>query len=243
MNVAAQVFEKISDSPFGKRPSVGDLKLRVASVSPQIKARAHATEKAGAFRRKTSRACAAIGYFDIVKPRAFGGYEYDFDVLVDLNIDLAKACASTAWVGGLARRPPMADCKLSRAGPARCLGSQPRMRLPADPMRRQPRRLRLEGGYRLERALVVRQRLRQCAMVAVCSAAAVGGREADRLTPAFLLVPASDYLIDDTWNVVGLAGTGSKTLVLDGRLRARASGPDLSPRPHPAKRRARALCG
>jgi len=27
-------------------------------------------------------------------------------------------------------------------------------------------------------------------------------------------VPASDYLIDDTWNVVGLAGTGSKTLQL-----------------------------
>ena len=42
-----------------------------------------------------------IGYFDIVKPRAFGGYEYDFDVLVDLNIELAKVCASTAWVGGL----------------------------------------------------------------------------------------------------------------------------------------------
>src|SRR5260370_33218865 len=38
--------------------------------------------------------------------------------------------------------------------------------------------------------------------------------EADRFTPAFLLVPASDYLIDDTWNVVGLSGTGSKTLQL-----------------------------
>jgi alkylation response protein AidB-like acyl-CoA dehydrogenase len=33
--------------------------------------------------------------------------------------------------------------------------------------------------------------------------------------PAFLAVPAADYAIDDTWNVVGLAGTGSKTLVLD----------------------------
>jgi alkylation response protein AidB-like acyl-CoA dehydrogenase len=33
--------------------------------------------------------------------------------------------------------------------------------------------------------------------------------------PAFLLVPASDYTIDDTWQVIGLAGTGSKTLVLE----------------------------
>src|SRR5438477_12899903 len=31
----------------------------------------------------------------------FGGYEHDFDVLVELNIELAKSCASTAWVGGL----------------------------------------------------------------------------------------------------------------------------------------------
>jgi alkylation response protein AidB-like acyl-CoA dehydrogenase len=28
------------------------------------------------------------------------------------------------------------------------------------------------------------------------------------------LVPASDYAIDDTWDVIGLTGTGSKTLVL-----------------------------
>ena len=33
--------------------------------------------------------------------------------------------------------------------------------------------------------------------------------------PAFLLVPASDYAIEDTWDVIGLAGTGSKTLVLN----------------------------
>jgi alkylation response protein AidB-like acyl-CoA dehydrogenase len=34
--------------------------------------------------------------------------------------------------------------------------------------------------------------------------------------PAFLLVPATGYTIDDDWDVVGLAGTGSKTLLLDG---------------------------
>ena len=32
--------------------------------------------------------------------------------------------------------------------------------------------------------------------------------------PAFLLVPAGDYTIAETWDVVGLAGTGSKSLIL-----------------------------
>ena len=37
----------------------------------------------------------------IVQPRLFGGYEHDFDVLVDLVIDVSGACASTGWVYGL----------------------------------------------------------------------------------------------------------------------------------------------
>src|SRR6476620_4512625 len=101
MNVAAHAFDRISDQPSGTRPSIADLKLRIASVSPQIKARAYTTEKSGRVPAENMLILREIGYFDIVKPRAFGGYECYFDVLVDLNIDLAKACASTAWVGGL----------------------------------------------------------------------------------------------------------------------------------------------
>jgi len=48
----------------------------------------------------------------------------------------------------------------------------------------------------------------------LCAALLPAEAEGGPLIPAFLLVRASDYSIDDTWNVVGLAGTGSKTLVL-----------------------------
>src|SRR5260370_23899048 len=94
MNVAAQAFERTSGQPFGKCPSLAELKVRLANVIPQIKARAHTTEKSGRVPAENMLALRDIGYFDIVKPRAFGGYEYDFDVLVHLNIELAKACAS-----------------------------------------------------------------------------------------------------------------------------------------------------
>src|SRR6266700_4822182 len=101
MTIAARTIERHPDLPFGKRPTVRELKDRVAGVSAKIKARAHTTEKSGRVPAENILALREINYFDIVKPRAFGGYEHDFDVLVDLNIDLAKACASTAWVGGL----------------------------------------------------------------------------------------------------------------------------------------------
>src|SRR3954447_9356070 len=95
---------QLKDEPHAsssQRPDLAELRARIARISPQIKARAHTTEKAGRVPEENIAALRQIGYFDIVKPVLFGGYEHDFDVLVELNIELAKCCASTAWVGGL----------------------------------------------------------------------------------------------------------------------------------------------
>src|SRR4029434_11079146 len=98
--VSVAQLKDVPASP-APRPDIAELRSRVAQIAPQIKARAHTTEKAGRVPEENIIALRNIGYFDIVKPAMFGGYEYDFDVLVELNIELAKSCASTAWVGGL----------------------------------------------------------------------------------------------------------------------------------------------
>jgi resorcinol 4-hydroxylase (FADH2) len=212
MNVAAQVFERTSDQPFAKRPTVGDLKLRLASICPHIKARAHTTEKSGRVPAENMSALREIGYFDIVKPVAFGGYEYDFDVLVDLNIELAKACASTAWVGGLLAahqwliasfaEQAQRDVWDSNADALACGSYAPATKAVA-----------ANGGYLLSGRWSFASGCDN-AQWSLCAALLPSRTDADRFTAAFLLVPASDYLIDDTWNVVGLSGTGSKTLQL-----------------------------
>jgi alkylation response protein AidB-like acyl-CoA dehydrogenase len=212
MNIAAQVIERPSSPPFAKRPTFAELKARVASASSQIKARAHTTEKSGRVPAENIRALRDIGYFEIVKPRAFGGYEYDFDTLVDLNIDLAKVCASTAWVGGLlsahqwliASFPEQAQRDVWDANPdALACGSY----APAS------KAVASDGGYVLTGRWSFASGCDN-AQWSLCAALLPSRTEADRFAPAFLLVPASDYVIDDTWNVVGLAGTGSKTLQL-----------------------------
>jgi alkylation response protein AidB-like acyl-CoA dehydrogenase len=212
MNVAAQNIERLPSQALGTRPTVAELKARVHSVSPQIKARAHTTEKSGRVPAENMLALKNIGYFDIVKPRAFGGYEYDFDVLVDLNIELAKVCASTAWVGGLlsahqwliASFPEQAQRDVWDANPeALACGSY----APAT------KAIASDGGYTLSGRWSFASGCDN-AQWSLCAALLPSRTEADRFTPAFLLVPASDYLIDDNWNVVGLGGTGSKTLQL-----------------------------
>ena len=83
------------------RPSVEHLRARVASLAPSIKASAAQVEADRRVPMDLIEALREAGYFDVVKPKAFGGWECDFSALVDLNIDLAKSCASTAWVAGL----------------------------------------------------------------------------------------------------------------------------------------------
>ena len=49
---------------------------------------------------------------------------------------------------------------------------------------------------------------------ALCSTILPSAAEGQPPAPAFVLLPRASFSIDDTWNTSGLAGTGSKTLVL-----------------------------
>jgi resorcinol 4-hydroxylase (FADH2) len=195
------------------RPELAELNSRLKAVLPEVAARASATEDACRVPEENISALRAIGYFDIVKPAAFGGYEHDFDVLVDLNIELAKSCASTAWVAGLlaahqwlvASFPEQAQRDVWDANPnALACGSY----APAT------KATRTEDGYRLSGRWSFASGCDN-AQWALCAALLPPEIDGSPLKPAFLLVPAQDYHIDDTWHVVGLAGTGSKTLVLE----------------------------
>src|SRR5215207_5741942 len=194
------------------RPDIAELRSRVAQIAPQIKARAHTTEKAGRVPEENITALRNIGYFDIVKPAMFGGYEHDFDVLVELNIELAKSCASTAWVGGLLAAHQWLIAGFSEAAQRDVWAGNPDA-VACGSYAPAAKAIEVEGGYRLTGRWSFASGCDN-AQWSLCAALLPSKTESGQFAPAFLLVPASDYVIDDTWNVVGLSGTGSKTLVL-----------------------------
>jgi alkylation response protein AidB-like acyl-CoA dehydrogenase len=152
------------------------------------------------------------GLFKIVQPRKFGGYEYDFDVLVDLVMDVSRACASTGWVYGLyaahqwlvASFVPEAQSDVWNEDPdAVVCGSY----APAG------KAIAVGGGYSVTGRWAFASGC-DGAQWAVCGTMLPSQADEHSSGSAFVLVPAADYTIDDTWHVAGLAGTGSKTLVL-----------------------------
>ena len=205
---------QLKDTPPRKpsRPDLAELKSRLAAVQPDIAARAAATEIGCRVPPENINALRDIGYFDIVKPAMFGGFEHDFDVLVELNIELAKSCASTAWVAGLLAAHQWLIASFDERTQRDVWGVNPDA-LACGSYAPACKAAVIEGGYRLSGRWSFASGCDN-AQWALCAALVPSEAEDGKLAPAFLLVPASDYTIDDTWNVVGLAGTGSKTLVL-----------------------------
>jgi resorcinol 4-hydroxylase (FADH2) len=186
------------------------LKDKVKTLKDTIKSRALQTEKDRIVPKANMDALFDIGYFDAVKPKAYGGHELKFSELVDANIELAASCASTAWISGLlsahqwllAMFPKQAQDDVWLENPKALLcGSYAPMSRAGE----------TEDAYVLNGKWSFASGCDH-AQWSLCAALVPEG---EGFTPAFLLVPATQYEIEDTWNVVGLAGTGSKTLVLN----------------------------
>jgi resorcinol 4-hydroxylase (FADH2) len=185
----------------------------IRRLNAGFKAAAGATETNCTVPDEHVSALRDIGFFKLVQPRAFGGHEHDFELLVDLGIEIAKACPSTSWVCGLlaahqwlvASFPAEAQHDVWDDNPDAlvCGSYAPATKAAAAP-----------GGYRLSGRWSFASGCDN-SQWAVCAALLPPQADGAPLAPAFLLVPAKDYRIDDTWHVIGLAGTGSKTLVLD----------------------------
>ena len=211
-SVALQAPLHGSQSVARSRPSPEMVKAAVRSLLPDIKSRALDCERARSVPAESVEALRQTGFYKLVQPALYGGYEQDFVVLVDLMMEMAAACASTAWVCGLLSAhqwmvglfPAQAQADAWSANPdATFCGSY----APVNEARLDRGDFRLHGRWSFASGC-------DNSHWAICAARLPATAERPS-QPAFLLVPASDYAIEDTWDVIGLAGTGSKTLVLN----------------------------
>jgi len=153
------------------------------------------------------------GLFRVLQPKRVGGSELPFRALVELVAMIARGDGSTAWVlANLAAHhwlfgmwPKQAQDEVWGQSPDNLIGSAlifPRGRAQ-----------RAEGGYRLT------GRWPFSSGVDAASWNLIGGivqdEEGGGSGPRIFLLPAKDYTVIDTWQVIGLGGTGSKDVAVE----------------------------
>jgi 3-hydroxy-9,10-secoandrosta-1,3,5(10)-triene-9,17-dione monooxygenase len=178
------------------------------ALIPRLRDRAARTEELRRLPSETERDLHETGLFRVVQPRRVGGFELDYVALVDCAELLGKGDASVSWnFANLASHHWMQGMFDRRAqdlvwdkDPSALIASS--FIFPAGRARK------VEGGYRLRGNWPFSSGVASCEWNMLASVVA-SDDEADGIEYRIFLVHKNDYKIVDTWNSVGLGGTGS----------------------------------
>jgi alkylation response protein AidB-like acyl-CoA dehydrogenase len=184
---------------------------RARALLPLLAERAPAATAARKLPAETIAEYHAAGILRILQPKRFGGLQGRFSLFSRIVEELTYGCASSAWVYAvlaehqwiIAQYPEQAQIDVWGEDPLAVASSS---LAPREAARRVPGGWRLSGHYPFSSG---------CDYAQWAIIGAFLGEKGDPRGVAYLLVPLAEAEIADDWQVLGLLGTGSKSLVLD----------------------------
>jgi 3-hydroxy-9,10-secoandrosta-1,3,5(10)-triene-9,17-dione monooxygenase len=184
----------------------------VRELLPVLRERAQETEDRRSLSAETVKSLTETGFFRLLQPARFGGYEADPLVFLTAVRLIAGACGSTGWVASVIGVHNWQLGLFPDAAQDDVWGEDPGVRMsssyaPTGKVRA------VDGGYRLTGRWSFSSGCEHATWVLL------GGiipgeddRPADFRT---FLLPIDDYTIEDVWHTVGLRGTGSNDIVVE----------------------------
>ena len=186
---------------------------RAREITPILRERAQAAERARRLTRDTEQILHESGLFRFHQPKAFGGMELDFVAVIDIPAELGRGCPSTAWsVGNMACHhwmlgyyEPETQHEVWDANPDALIASS--IALAAGRARK------VDDGF------IVNGRWPFSSVVDnsdwnMLAVSVTGDDGKTAIDWRLCLVPKSDYTIIDTWHAMGMAATGSKDVAV-----------------------------
>src|SRR4029450_9819816 len=83
------------------KPDVADLLARARAIAEFARERAQQTEADRRVENDMIERMRQADLFRVMQPRAYGGFEYGFDVFAQIVAIIAAGCGSTGWVYAL----------------------------------------------------------------------------------------------------------------------------------------------
>jgi 3-hydroxy-9,10-secoandrosta-1,3,5(10)-triene-9,17-dione monooxygenase len=185
----------------------------ITELLPIFRQRAQEAEDARVVPAESVKSLEETGFFRLLQPAGFGGLEADPVTFFTAVRLIASGCGSTGWVASvvgvhpwqLALFPPQAQDDVWGADPATRMSSS---YAPTGQARQ------VDGGYRLDGRWSFSSGCDHASWVLL--GGIVTNDEGKPVDFCTFLLPASDYVIDDVWDTVGLRGTGSNDIVVGG---------------------------
>lgn len=192
------------------RPSVAELLGRAREIAVLVRSQAERTEAERVVSAEAMARMRDAGLFRIMQPAIYSGYEYGFDVQIQVTAAIGAGCGSAGWVFGLsvvhqwlvalfpkqAQDEFFAELDVVAAGSYAPVGKA----------------VPVAGGYRLTGNWGFTSGCDHAQWIVLGAMIPPAGEGAPP-RPAFFLLPRADVTFDDNWFTMGLAGTGSKNTI------------------------------
>jgi 3-hydroxy-9,10-secoandrosta-1,3,5(10)-triene-9,17-dione monooxygenase len=201
---------------IGSADTAKELVERARALGPSLRERVAEGESLRRIPDRTIADFKEAGFFRMLQPARYGGLEVDPKTYFDVQMAIASACPSSAWVMGVVG---VHNWQLALFAPEAQeeVWSRDRSVLISSSYAPTGKVTRAPGGYRIS------GRWSFSSGCDHCQWAFLGGfvppaEGADAKAPPDMrtfLLPRSDYQIDDTWHVAGLKATGSKDIVVE----------------------------
>jgi 3-hydroxy-9,10-secoandrosta-1,3,5(10)-triene-9,17-dione monooxygenase len=192
-------------------PAPAELLRRARAMIPRLAERAPAAEAARCVPKESIAEMQEAGFFRILQPKRWGGFEMDPGIYYDVLMALAEGCFSTAWVYGVVGLHPWL-LALYDDRAAQEVWSKDRRTLISSSLMPGGAAIPTKDGFKFSGRWLYSSGCEHCDWAFL--GGVVPSDKPDAFDWRFFLVPRTEYQIVDTWHVSGLKATGSQDIVI-----------------------------
>jgi 3-hydroxy-9,10-secoandrosta-1,3,5(10)-triene-9,17-dione monooxygenase len=178
-----------------------------------LRERQNSVEENGFVSADTNARFIAAGFYRILQPRIFGGYEFDLPTFLRVMIEISRGCSDSGWVLALTAGHAFLMSSFDERAQREAFGESGEFRVPSVAM---PGGIAVavDGGYRVKGAWDYTSGC-ELATHFIGSCTVHGAKDAASGYGVFVLFDHAHYRIMDNWHVMGLQGTSSRRVIVD----------------------------
>ena len=187
---------------------------RARDMVPVLRERQAYCEEIGRLPDETSREFIDAGFYRILQPRRFGGYEFDLPTFTRVAIELSRGCPASGWTYTLtAGHAHMLAALWPEEGQIDIYGEDGEVRMPG--RLRPGKAVEVDGGYQVSGTWDYVSGCDSATHLVLAFAFGDDVSAGELATDFIGVVDYDDCEIIDNWDVLGLRGTGSKRVVVE----------------------------
>lgn len=191
--------------------SVEELVQRARDLKPELAARTSQTEADGRVSDELTELVKDAGLNRVSQPTQFGGFGHGPSAVFKVTYEMARACPSTSWCAMVANSNAWFASYWPEEVQRDIWGTDPKSMIAISGIPLGKGR-KVDGGYEIWGAWPWASNSDNCDWAIVSSA--IADADGEKPETQWFIVPMSELRIDqESWDMAGMQGTGSKTLL------------------------------